>query len=62
MKKRINWFKIIALILTIIEIYIAFCLDKNLIKANINTWRLYIACIMCIPMNVIFICTKKEAK
>ena len=58
MKKRINWFKVVALILMLIEIYIAFAIDKTLVKTDITTWRLYCMCIMFIPINLIYICIK----
>ena len=62
MKKRINWFKIIILILTIIEVIILFTTDRNAIKTNLNTWRLYCICIMFIPINVMIIGAKRKVK
>ena len=60
--KKINWFKIACLILMIVELIIAFGIDKNLVKENITAWRLYIICIMFIPVNVIIIGTKRRIK
>ena len=60
--KKINWFKIACLILMIVELIIAFGIDKNLVKENITAWRLYIICIMFIPINVMIIGTKRRIK
>lgn len=62
MKKKLNWFKIIALILMLIEIGIALFVDRQLVKTDIWAWRLYIACIMFIPINVMYIFTKQKRK
>ena len=58
--KKVNWFKVVALILMIVEIVILFAIDKNAIKENINLWRLYVVCIMFIPVNIVFIGTKRR--
>ena len=60
--KKINWFKIACLILMIVELIIAFGIDKNLVKENITAWRLYILCIMFIPINVMIIGIKRRIK
>ena len=60
MRKRINWFKVIALILMLIEICIAFAIDKDLVKANMTAWRLYCMCVMFIPINLIYILIKRR--
>lgn len=60
MKKRINWLKIIALILTIIELLIVLCMDHQMIQESLNAWRLYTCCVLFIIMNTLFICTKIE--
>ena len=62
MKKKVNYYKIGALMLMLVEIWIAFCIDKDLVKQDLNTWRLYVACIMFIPINVIFIGAKRSVK
>lgn len=62
MKKKVNWYKIGALALLLIEIGIAFRVDQKVAKENITIWRLYIAMIMCIPINVMFICVKRGVK
>ena len=62
MKKRINYYKIGALILMLVEIGIAIWVDKDAVKQDITAWRLYVACIMCIPINVMFICAKRKVK
>ena len=60
--KKVNWFKVIALILLIVEVIIATVIDKNAIKENLNLWRLYVACVMFIPVNVIFISIKQKRR
>ncbi len=62
MKKKLNYYKIGALILMLVEIGIALFTDKALVKTNISAWRLYVACIMFIPVNVMFICVKQIRK
>lgn len=62
MKKRINWLKIVLLILTIIELIIVFMMDKELIQESLNAWRLYTCCVLFIVMNTMFICIKKGGK
>ena len=62
MKKKVNYYKIGALILMLVEIGIAFRVDQAVAKENITMWRLYIAMVMCIPINVMFICTKQTRK
>ena len=60
MKKKVNYYKIGALIMLLVEIGIAIWVDKGVAKENLLVWRLYVACIMFIPINVIFICTKRK--
>lgn len=60
MKKKVNYFKIGALVMLLVEIGIAFRVDQAIAKENIMAWRLYVAMIMCIPINVMFICTKRK--
>lgn len=62
MKKKVNYYKIGALVLMMVEIWIAFFIDKDLVKSNINVWRLYCACIMFIPINVMIIGAKRVVK
>lgn len=62
MKKKLNYYKIGALILMLVEIGIALFTDKALVKTSISVWRLYVACIMFIPVNVMFICAKQTRK
>ena len=65
MKKRINWFKVFALIMLILEIAIAIWVDKgctNCNKEQIWVWRAYVMCIMFIPINVMIIFSKKGGK
>lgn len=62
MKKKVNFYKIGALILMLIEIGIALWVDKDAMKTDITLWRLYVACVMFIPINVIFICIKQRKK
>lgn len=60
MKKKLNYFKIGALIMLLVEIGIAIWVDKGIEQESLLVWRLYVACIMFIPVNFIFICTKKK--
>ena len=59
-RRNINWLKIIALILMIIEIIVAIRIDKNCIEGNLNLWRLYTGCILFIPVNVMIIFAKRS--
>lgn len=59
-KKKVNWFKIIALALTAIEVYIILSLDKTTLKTNLNLWRMYIACYAFVFINLIYIVTKTK--
>ena len=58
-KKRINWLKVVALILMIIEILIAFRIGR-LVKGDLVLWKIYTACILFIPINVIIIFSKNK--
>ena len=60
--KKVNYLKIVALILLIIEIMIVIFIDKDLVKNNLETWRLYVMCIWFIPINIIFIAIKQTRK
>lgn len=62
MKKKVNYYKIGALVLLLVQLGIAFRVDQAVAKENITIWRLYIAMVMCIPINVMFICTKQTRK
>lgn len=59
MKKKLNYWKILALILLIIEIGFVVWVDKEKVKENLIAWRLYAGCIMCIPVNIMFIYAKR---
>lgn len=60
MKKKVNYYKIGALVFLLIEIWMLIFINKEAVKESINLWRLYVACIMFIPVNVIFICIKQK--
>lgn len=62
MKKKINYYKIVALILLLAEIWILIFINKDAVKEDLNLWRLYIACIMFIPVNIIFIGIKRKVR
>lgn len=62
MKKKVNYYKIGALVLLLVELGIAFRVDQAVAKESITIWRLYIAMVMCIPVNIMFICTKQTRK
>ena len=59
MKKKLNYFKIGALILMLVEIGIVIWVDKGVAKEDLMIWRLYVACVMFIPINFMFIFTKQ---
>jgi len=61
-KKRINWFKVSALIMLILEVAIAVWVDNGYDKQQIWVWRAYVMCIMFIPINVMIIFSKKGGK
>lgn len=60
MKKKVNYYKIGALVLLLVEIGIAIWVDQGVAKEDLLVWRLYVACIMFIPINVMFICAKRK--
>lgn len=62
MKKKVNYFKIGALIMLLVELGIAIWVDKGVVKEQLTVWRLYVACIMCIPINIMYIFTKQTRK
>lgn len=62
MRKKVNYYKIGALILMMVELGIAIFIDKEAVRADLNTWRLYVACILFIPVNIVFICTKQTRR
>lgn len=62
MKKKVNYYKIGALIMMLVEIGIAIWVDQGVAKENLTVWRLYVACIMFIPINFMFICAKRTVK
>lgn len=62
MKKKVNYYKIGALVLLLVEIGIAIWVDQGVAKEDLLVWRLYVACIMCIPINVMYICAKRKVK
>lgn len=58
-KKRINWLKVVALLLMIAEILIAFRIGR-LVKGDLILWKIYTACILFIPINVMIIFSKNK--
>ena len=61
-KRKVNYYKVLALLLLIIEIGIAIWVDQGVVKESLLVWRLYVLCIMCIPINIMFIFAKRKAK
>lgn len=61
-KRKVNYYKIGALIMMLAEIGIAFWVDQGVAKEDLMIWRLYVGCIMFIPINFMFICTKQTRK
>ena len=61
-KKKINYIKVLCLVLMIGAFIVAFSIDKSDIENNINTWRLYVGCVICIFICFITICAKKVIK
>ena len=53
MKKKLNYYKVGALILMLVEIGVAIWVDKGVAKEDLTVWRLYASMIMCIPINFI---------
>lgn len=62
MKKKVNYYKIGALVMLVVEILVAIWMDKGVAEENLWTWRLFVLLMMCIPINVIFICAKRKVK
>ena len=60
--KKVNYYKIGALILMMVELGIAIFINKEAVKADLTAWRFYLACIAFIPVNVAFICTKQTRR
>ena len=60
--KRVNWLKVVLLILTVIEFTILVMVDKELVKSNMTLWRLCMAMTCCMFINVLYIGAKKEVK
>ena len=58
-KRRINWIKVIALILMIIEIGIAFKIGRH-VKGDLVLWKIYSACLIFIPIDMMIILCKKK--
>lgn len=58
-KKKINWLKIGALLLMISEIIIAFRIG-NQVKGDLVLWKIYTACILFIPVNLMIIFSKNK--
>ena len=62
MKKKLNYYKVVALVLLLVELGIAIFINKDLVKQSLTAWRLYIACVIFIPINIIFILIKQKMK
>lgn len=58
-KKKVNWLKIGALLLMISEIIIAFRIG-NQVKGDLVLWKIYTACILFIPVNLMIIFSKNK--
>ena len=58
--KRVNWLKVVLLILTVIEIIALAIVDKEMVKTSIRLWRLCILMIGCIFINVLYIGAKRR--
>lgn len=61
-KKKVNYIKILCLILMIVAFVVVFSFDKCEIENNIDTWRLYIGCVACIVICFITIYVKRVIK
>lgn len=57
--KKINYFKIILAILSIIELILIITTKKEILQ-NINIWRLYIVLYMFVIFNIMYIFTKQK--
>lgn len=62
MKKKLNYCKVGVLVMMLVQIGLLIWVDKDLVKTNLNVWRLCIASVMFIPIDVIYICTKQTRK
>lgn len=62
MKKKVNYYKIGVLVMMLVQIGLLIWVDKDLVKADINVWRLCILSIMFIPIDVMYICTKQTRR
>ena len=60
--KRLNYYKIGALVMLIVEIAVAIWMDRGVAKEDLWIWRLYVLLMMCIPINVMYICKKRKVK
>lgn len=58
-KKKVNWLKIGTLLLMISEIIIAFRIG-NQVKGDLVLWKIYTACILFIPVNLMIIFSKNK--
>ena len=62
MKKKLNYYKVGALVLMIIELGIAIFTKRELLETNLTAWRLYVLIVGFIPINVMFIGAKQVRK
>ena len=62
MKKKVNYYKIGALVLMLVEMGIAIFTKRELLETNLTAWRLYVLIVAFIPINVMFIGTKQKRK
>ena len=58
-KTKVNYFKIILVILTAIEIIVILTTDRSQLQ-NINIWRMYILLYMFVIFNIMYIFTKQK--
>lgn len=58
-KTKVNYFKIILAILSVIEIIVILITDRSQLQ-NINIWRLYILLYMFVIFNIMYIFTKQK--
>lgn len=61
-KQKINYFKIIILFITIIELILLFTTKHETLENNINLWRLYITILFFAISNILYILYSKQFK
>ena len=59
-RKKVNYFKIMLAIITILELYIIFTTTRQDLDNDLNLWRIYILLYMFVIFNIMYIFTKQK--